>query len=213
MSTSTLVHGERNTLADILLAAGPDAPTLCEGWAVRDLAAHLVIREHRPDAAAGIVIPPLAGWTSKVQAKEASLPFEEVVASFRQGPPRWSPFSIPAVDSAANIVEFVVHAEDVRRAQPEWAPRHVDAELNEVLWARIASMSRLLLHGLAMGVTVRRTDLDAPSATIKTGAPVLTLAGSPLDLILLMHGRAAVDVQIDGDEATVAQFRAAKLGV
>ena len=110
-------------------------------------------------------------------------------------------------------MEFVVHAEDVRRAQPEWAPRHVDAELNEVLWARIASMSRLLLHGLAMGVTVRRTDLDAPSATIKTGAPVLTLAGSHLDLFLLMHGRAAVDVQIDGDEATVAQFRAAKLGV
>ena len=212
MSTSTLVHGERNNLADILLAAGPDAPTLCEGWTARDLAAHLVIREHRPDAAAGIVIPPLANWTSKVQAKEASLPFDEVVASFRQGPPRWSPFSIPAVDAAANIIEFVVHAEDVRRAQPDWTARHVDEELNEVLWNRLPRLSKMLLHGMPMGITVQRTDIQAAPASIKTGAPVLVLTGTPLDLMLLLHGRSVVDVQIDGDESTVAQFRAAKLG-
>ncbi len=212
MSTSTLVHGERNNLADLLLSAGPESPTLCEGWTVRDLAAHLVIRESRPDAAAGIVIAPLAKWTSKVQAKEASQPFDEVVAQFRQGPPRWSPFSIPAVDAAANIIEFVVHGEDVRRAQAGWTARQVDAELNEVLWTRLARMSRLLLHSLPMGITVRRTDIEAPPAAIKTGSPVLMLTGSPLDLILLLHGRSAVDVQIDGEAAAVAQFRAAKLG-
>ncbi len=212
MSTSTLVHGERNNLADLLLASGPDAPTLCTGWTVRDLAAHLVIREHRPDAAAGIVIAPLANWTSKVQAKEASLPFDEVVGQFRQGPPRWSPFSIPAVDAAANIIEFVVHAEDVRRAESAWVPRHVDAELNEVLWARLASMSKMLLHKLPMGITVQRTDIDAPTAAIKTGSPVLTLTGSPLDLMMLLHGRSVVDVHIDGEDSAIAAFKAVKLG-
>ncbi|WP_461013210.1 maleylpyruvate isomerase N-terminal domain-containing protein, partial [Trueperella pyogenes] len=45
---------ERRRLADLLLAKGPDAPTLCEGWFTRDLAAHLWIREHRLDAAVGM---------------------------------------------------------------------------------------------------------------------------------------------------------------
>lgn len=212
MSTSTLVHDERNNLADLMQATGADAPTLCAGWTVRDLAAHLVIRENRPDAAAGIAIAPLAKWTSKVQAKEAALPFDEVVAQFRKGPPRWSPFSIPAVDSAANIVEFVVHAEDVRRAQAGWVPRPIDAELNEVLWARLPRMSKMLLHKLPMGITVQRTDIEAPSAAIKTGSPVLLLTGSPLDLLLILHGRSAVDVHFDGDESAIAAFKTAKLG-
>lgn len=37
------------------LVAGPDAPTLGAGWKTRDLAAHLVVRESRPDAAAGVI--------------------------------------------------------------------------------------------------------------------------------------------------------------
>ncbi len=35
---------ERAALADLMAELGPDAPTLCEGWTTRDLAAHLVVR-------------------------------------------------------------------------------------------------------------------------------------------------------------------------
>ena len=49
----------------------PDAPTLCEGWKTRDLAAHLVVRERRPDATLGIAVPFLADYTAKVQNKVA----------------------------------------------------------------------------------------------------------------------------------------------
>ena len=45
---------EREALADALASAGPDAPTLCEGWTAHDLAAHLIAREHRPDSTPGI---------------------------------------------------------------------------------------------------------------------------------------------------------------
>ena len=34
---------EREALCDTLLALGPDAPTLCDPWRTRDLAAHLVL--------------------------------------------------------------------------------------------------------------------------------------------------------------------------
>ncbi len=51
-------------------AVGPDAPTLCGDWTTRDLAAHLVLRERRPDAAAGILIP-AAGRLHRAQAAAA----------------------------------------------------------------------------------------------------------------------------------------------
>jgi len=57
----SVARRERAALVETLLGAGPDAPTLCEGWRTRDLAAHLVIREHRLDAAPGILIPLFAG--------------------------------------------------------------------------------------------------------------------------------------------------------
>src|SRR4029453_11831870 len=58
---------ERRELADLLLAVGPDAPPLCAGWTARDLAAHLVIRERRPDATVAGLIPPLAGRVAHVR--------------------------------------------------------------------------------------------------------------------------------------------------
>ena len=51
---------ERLALCALLDETGPDAPTLCEGWTTGDLAAHLVLRERRPDAAAGVW--PAARW-------------------------------------------------------------------------------------------------------------------------------------------------------
>src|SRR5439155_20488720 len=61
MARMGVARDERSALCDLFAEVGPDAPTLCGGWLTRDLAAHLVIRERRPDAAAGIVIKPLAG--------------------------------------------------------------------------------------------------------------------------------------------------------
>ena len=60
MTPTSLVSQQRISLAELLLEVGPDAPTLCEGWTARDLVAHLVIREGRPDAAIGILGGPLA---------------------------------------------------------------------------------------------------------------------------------------------------------
>ena len=66
-STGTsLVKLERSALADTLEQIGPNQPTLCTGWRTQDLLAHLVVRERRPDAAAGILIPFLAGYRSKI---------------------------------------------------------------------------------------------------------------------------------------------------
>ena len=49
----TAASRERAALVTTMRAVGPDAPTLCGDWTTRDLAAHLVLRERRPDAAPG----------------------------------------------------------------------------------------------------------------------------------------------------------------
>lgn len=41
-----LARRERHQLCDLALQVGPDAPTLCDGWTVFDLIAHLVVREN-----------------------------------------------------------------------------------------------------------------------------------------------------------------------
>ena len=55
MSSSSLADRERADLADLLGTLGPDAPTRCEGWTTAHLAAHLVVRDRRPDAYGSLV--------------------------------------------------------------------------------------------------------------------------------------------------------------
>ncbi|OYV23782.1 MAG: hypothetical protein B7W97_02165, partial [Mycobacterium sp. 20-66-4] len=61
----SVAQRERAALVETMRSLGPDAATLCDGWTTRDLAAHLVIREYRPDAAPGILIPFFARHTAK----------------------------------------------------------------------------------------------------------------------------------------------------
>ena len=68
----TPAQSERRLLCDLFAEVGPDAPTLCGDWSTRDLAAHLVMRERRPDGAVGIVFPPAAGYADRVQASIAN---------------------------------------------------------------------------------------------------------------------------------------------
>src|SRR5437763_1906366 len=114
---------ERDALADALLEVGPDAPTLCAGWTARDLAAHVVTRDRRLDAAPGVLFKPFAGWTERLRlGYRDGRPFADLVALVRSGP-RWSLTSVGPLDELINAVEFFVHTEDARRAQPGWQPR------------------------------------------------------------------------------------------
>jgi uncharacterized protein (TIGR03085 family) len=214
---------QRLALCDTLEEAGPDAPTLCAGWTALNLAAHLVLREHRLDASAGIPGGPLAGHTARVQDRLASQrSFPELVETIRNGPPRLSPWAIPALDERANTVEFFVHNEDVRRAAPDWRPREISPGLSDALWARLR-VAKLTMRKVPLGIEFARND-DAAGATggtggtgpgsageapdfrmtIRHGTPVVTVIGPPAELTLWAMGRtAAAKVRLDGTEAAV----------
>jgi uncharacterized protein (TIGR03085 family) len=208
---------ERTALCTLLDEAGPEAPTLCAGWTTRDLAAHLVLRERRPDAGAGIVIGPLAGYTARVQQRLSSrTSYKELIKMIRNGPPKLSPWSIPGVDERANAVEFFVHHEDVRRAAPEWAPRDLDPGLSQMLWDRLRA-ARFVLRRVAVGVEFAREDRDAGGdnsgfrMTVRRGTPVVTVIGTPAELTMWSTGRvSAARVRLDGTEPAVRMLSQAR---
>ncbi|MFK0155531.1 TIGR03085 family metal-binding protein [Streptomyces sp. NPDC090499] len=210
---STFAKRERLLLADLLETAGPEAPTLCEGWVTRDLAAHVVVRERRPDAAGGTMIKQLAPRLEKVTAEFAAKPYEELIQLIRTGPPRFSPFQLKQVDEAANTVEFYVHTEDVRRAQPDWSPRELDPVFQEALWTRLERTARLLGRGLPTGLVLRRP--DGQTAVAHRGAPVVTVTGEPSELLMFAFGRQnTAKVEVTGDENAIAKLNESrKLGI
>ena len=208
----THARAERAHLAQALTEAGPDAPTLCEGWTARDLAAHVVVRERRVDTAGGIMVKALAPRLARVQAEYAARPWSELLQMVAEGPSRRSLFGLAPVDEAANVVEFFVHCEDVRRAKPGWEPRLLDADLSEALWKRAAGMARLSGRRAPAGLVLRRP--DGQTAVAHKGAPVVTVTGEPAELVLFMSGRQhhAV-VNMEGEEQAVAAIRGAKFGL
>jgi len=209
---STHAKHARLALADELEAAGPDAPTLCEGWTARDLAAHVVVRERRLDTAAGILIPPLAPYSERVRTEYAAKPYEELIRLIRTGPPPLSPFAIPQVDEMANTVEFFIHTEDVRRAKPDWTGREIDPALADTLWARLRGTARLFGRRAPVGAVLRRP--DGQTAILKPGAPVVTVTGEPGELVMFASGRtAAARVRAEGEEEAVQKLREANLGI
>ncbi|MEV0982283.1 TIGR03085 family metal-binding protein [Streptomyces sp. NPDC049915] len=210
---STFAKRERLLLADLLETAGPDAPTLCEGWQTRDLAAHVVVRERRPDAAGGILIKPLASRLEKVMEEFAGKPYEELIRLIRTGPPRFSPFQLKQLDEASNTIEFYVHAEDVRRAQPDWSTRELDPVFQDALWSRLERTARLMGRGAPTGLVLRRP--DGQTAVAHRGTPVVTVTGEPSELVLFLYGRqSAAKVALDGEEDAIAKLHEAKeLGI
>lgn len=223
---------ERAALCSLLLEVGPEAPTLCEGWTTADLAAHLVLRERRPDAAVGIVVGPLAGHTESVQRRLRTLSWPRLVDTVRGGPP----LLLRPVDELMNTVEYFVHHEDVRRAVPGWEPRRLDPSTEQALGKRLGLLSRMAQRRAPVPMVLRPSvggpdggtggtaggggtadggGGDEGGAQGADGRPgAVTVAGPPSELVLFLSGRqGATRVELLGDPDAVERLRSAGLGL
>ncbi len=190
---------------------GPDVPTLCGGWTSWDLLAHLLVRERKPWAAAGILVPPLAGVTDAAMRGYRSTAWPEMVGLLRGGAPLWSPFHLSAVDGVANLMEFFVHHEDLRRGSPGWRPRAPDPARDAQLWTMIGRAGRLLHRRSPVGVTLRNS--GGAEHQVRRGRGGVTIVGAPGEIVLHAFGRDAVELEIEGAAADVAALSAAPRGV
>jgi uncharacterized protein (TIGR03085 family) len=211
----TFAPAERLALCEAALTAGPDAPTLDEGWTVADLVAHLYIRENDPLAALGIMVPPLAELTSHhMDAALQRFGFEGLVAAVRNGPGRWSPFRIPAVDEKANSTEMFIHHEDIRRGGDIVPPpRELPPGFEDSLW-RSAAIAKMIFRSAPMGVVLERSDVPNATLRVKGGSRTVTIVGKPGELTLYLSGRReAADVQLVGETDVVAEFGSVHVGM
>ncbi len=212
--TGNWARAERAAYCDTVSALGPEQPTLCAGWTTRDLTAHLIVRERRLDAAPGILLRPLAGYTASVQASVARRPFEDLVAEVRN-PPLWTLAAFGPLDRLINTVEFFIHTEDARRAQPDWQPRALEPGLGAALWSRFRAQARLALRRFPAAVVLTADGYGQVRAgAAESGAAEVRVSGDPGELALFLTGRQDhTRVTVTGPEDLVTRLRGARLGI
>ena len=204
---------ERQQLSDLLDELGPQAPTLLDSWTTHDLAAHLVLREHDPLAAPGLIASGVWGRFAerrRVGLKETR--FTELVATIRSGPPPGF-FRIGWVRRVGNLNEFFVHHEDVRRANglgPRTNPPAEDA----ALFRNVGRMPWFLscrLRGAGLDLVWTGTDKVIRA---RRGLPTVRLSGLPGELLLFLFGRGdAAEVQVTGSPEAVEALQRTSFGM
>jgi uncharacterized protein (TIGR03085 family) len=199
---------ERRQLADLLEKLGPDVPTLCEGWTTRDLAAHLVVRERRPDAAASNIVKPLREHGEHVRLAKAAEPYSSVLQQLRR-PPAWSPVSNPLTDEIFNAGEFFIHHEDALRGREGWAPRTLDPGQEQALWRTLKITGKIALRRLGVPAKIRS---DGFGEFVVGTNPQDTISGPPGELTMFLSGRQrAAQVEVTGPSE--GRLRKARLGL
>ena len=205
---------ERDALCDLFDELGPSAPTLLEGWTAHDLAAHLVLRER--DLLAGpclVLSGPFRQFAEQRRARLAQRNgFAWLVARIRSGPPAGF-FRIGWIRALANLNEFFVHNEDVRRANGQ-KPRALTPAMDAALWRNVRRGGRFLsrrLHGCGLVVEWAGTD---ERVRVKAGSSAARLSGQPGELLLYLFGRqAAAQVELSGPSEAVAVVRRTHFGM
>jgi uncharacterized protein (TIGR03085 family) len=202
---------ERAALVDALRAVPYDAPTLCEGWQARHLAAHVVLREHSPRVGLELAVRPLNAWSDAAVERRASLvtddaSYAELVDEIAHGAPVWHPGRWAG--ELTNLTEFYVHAEDVRRGAGPVPARELEPGLVDALWGQVQTAARLRLRGVPVGVVLVRPDgvrrrVHAPKGSRRA----VVVRGDVGELLLWLTGRTgAADVRFEGEPEDVAEL-------
>ncbi|GAB2587506.1 TIGR03085 family metal-binding protein [Microlunatus antarcticus] len=203
------VATEQESLVQTLRSTDPDAPTLCDGWDVRRLVAHLVQREQGPVAGLKDAVarkppgqePGLGKLTDRARSKQG---YDRLVDRFVAGAPAWSPMSWAA--EKINFVEYVIHHEDVRRGGNVPAePRDLPVEEQDEVWKQLALFA-LSLRKAPVGV--RLATPRGQTRVAKAGDGV-TLTGEPVELALWISGRREhAQVAVTGSPESLDAFQA-----
>ncbi|MFI1940962.1 maleylpyruvate isomerase family mycothiol-dependent enzyme [Streptomyces purpureus] len=183
---STLIAAERRELADLfdtLPAAHWDAPTLCAGWRVREVAAHMSMgfRHSLPKIVAELVKArgSLHRTTDRLAHRDAAaLTPAELAAALRDNAhhPWTPPGGLPAA-----LGHDVVHGLDI--TVPLGIDRRIPEERLRPVLDSVTPRSLRFFGADLSGVALRADDLDW---SFGTGTP---LTGAAQDLLLVAFGR------------------------
>ena len=200
-----LVHEQRHKVGDVLGEledADWEAASLCTGWRVRDVAAHMVETHLMTPprfvgkfAASGFRFDT---FSANGVALHASQTPAELLAQYRETESRTT---APPGPKVTWLAEAVIHGEDVAR------PTGRSVAVSPEALVAVADFTRgttALLHGKqrSVGLRLRATDVDW---TVGDGPEV---SGPAASLILAMTGRKAAFADLTGDGVETLSSRA-----
>ncbi|WP_438485526.1 maleylpyruvate isomerase family mycothiol-dependent enzyme [Streptomyces sp. S186] len=205
MDIRAAIAAERRELADMLDALTPeqwDAPSLCAGWRVREVAAHMSLgfRYSLPKVAAELIKArgSLHRMTDRCARRDAAaLPPAALAAALRDN--AHHPWTPPVGGLASALGHDVVHGLDI--AVPLGLDRRVPEDRLRILLAGITPRGAKFFGADLDGVALHADDLDW---SYGTGAP---LRGAAQDLLLVAFGRKLPPGRLHGEPR--ARFAAA----
>ena len=217
---------ERRALAETLRHVDPDGPTLSGEWTAAQLAAHLVLRERSGVELLGRLPNKRMQQIAQreIDRLVAEQPYPQIVAAIESGVswrdvqlpiPTAAIWALPPVREKANLIEYLVHNEDVRRAQPDWAPRDLPTDLVTEVWRRLPLSIRLTMRRVPIGVALGwpgEGEVQTPRA--KRQGVQVTVTGEPIELLLFTFGRRTVArVELAGSPEDIAAVQKAPVGL
>ena len=194
----------RRWLADAYDGLTPEqwtSPSLCEGWTVAHVAAHVTMPFRYSSGRFAVELLRARGRfhvvSERVAARDCVLPQAELAAALRDNAEHpWKP---PGAGWDAPLTHDVVHGLDVTR------PLGIDDQVGEgplrVVLDGLTTPRALKHFGVdTRGVTLRATDVDWTSGA----GDGRLVAGPAADLVLLLAGRRVDAGRFEGDPAPLA---------
>ncbi|MEG8178967.1 maleylpyruvate isomerase family mycothiol-dependent enzyme [Nocardia terpenica] len=193
-----VIEGQRLRIADLLTGLTPEeweTPSLCGGWRVRDVAAHLALTP-QPMPVRGLLV---AGWRARgdynrmidrLTLAYARRPEAELISQIRA---HASSRRLPAPTNYRNILfDVIVHGQDI--AVPLNRTLAVDPVAVAAATTRAARVGWPVWDGHRLdGIQLRATDIDWEFGAGQQ------IRGPIMALLLLVTGRTALAHQLTGD--------------
>lgn len=192
----TVIHRERSALADLLETLTPaewEQPSLCAGWTVRDVAAHVI---SSADASVGEVVIGMVKARGNfnrcmfdIAKRRSARPTAEIIAEYRRlDGSRRHP---PGTTTMDPLVDVLTHTQDITRplGRPFAMPVPAAAAAASYVWGRGFPYSPRKKLG-----TFQLTAADV-EWTVGDGSPV---QGPIAALLLLLTGRTVAIGELSG---------------
>lgn len=187
MTKKEFVKSERLFTVELLKKLNPEqwrAKTLCEGWDVEYLAAHLVSRERNIIGGVGLVVPGLHKLHDKRIAKFVAKGHNHILHKLEK-----YPLHMPA---SLNTAEFWVHNEDMLRGELHMSRPAPNKAANAILWGSLKGLVKVKKD---MVVDIGNADLvdSETKEHIRTRfdkkPKITTITGTASELLLYFYGR------------------------
>jgi len=198
---ATEIAAERSDLAEMLAAlpsSSWDLPTLCAGWRVRDLVAHVTMPFRYSSARFVAELTRSRGnfdaMSDRCARRDGAAPTAELLRALRDNVT--NPWKPPGGGYAGALTHDVIHGLDV--SLPLGIGRRVpEHRLRLVLDMITAPAARKHFGTDVSGVQLRASDIDW---SFGSGTP---LSGAAQDLALVLCGRKLARGRLDGELAAM----------